>query len=94
MKFKLKDDDRTHLEHRQDSTTVGLPLLPCPRVPLRQPDTLVPNQGLTVCKTVSTNSCPLEAAGPAQMTLDPATRAPVPKVGPRTWLTSVRFEAA
>ena len=47
VNFKLKDDDGTHLEHRSTAKTqqaTGLPLPPCPRVPLPQPDTLVPSQ--------------------------------------------------
>ena len=45
--LKLKDDNGTHLEHRSTAKarqTIGLPLLPCPRVPLLQPDTPVPSQ--------------------------------------------------
>ena len=35
LKFELKDDYGTHLEHRSENrTTVGLLLPPCPRAPL------------------------------------------------------------
>jgi hypothetical protein len=50
-----------------------------PHVPLPRHD----KSGLTVPKTASTNGCPQGAAGPATVTLDPATRASVPKASER-----------
>jgi hypothetical protein len=50
-----------------------------PRVPHPRHD----RSELTASETASTNGCPQGAAGPATLTLDPATRASVPKASER-----------